>query len=309
MSVLRHANDSVSSAETDVDLGAWFVLHRDKTSGRRAPVSRSAFGDPQQFPTPSDARDLASNSLLTPAGMLSVTMSAPAQILFADDNSVDQSTILRVIRTLGYAADAVANGKSALAAWQTGRYGLILVDCQTPIAGFSTSREIRRLKSGRSHIPIVGLVTDAATGVAADCETAGIDELLTLPLDPALLQTCLAKWLDGNTAPIDWKALLDGLDGDEDFVRQLIILFVEDGRNSLQQIAAAVRAEDYVALSAKAHSLKGSTANLLAEKARYAAEKLEYAAKESNTDQIPQLATEVQYELQRAMDYLNGRMK
>jgi CheY-like chemotaxis protein len=242
--------------------------------------------------------------------MLSITMSAPARILLVEGGVADESATLKAIEALGYSTDVVANDTSAVLARPIEHYGMILVDCRGPLSSdCGIAREIRRLEIGRSRIPIVVMTADAAPELAKECEQAGVDELLTCPIDPVLLKTCLDKWLDADTAPIDWNALLDGLDGDEDFVRQLIILFVEDGRNSLQQIAAAVKAGDYVALGAKAHGLKGSTANLMAEKARYAAERLEYAARESKADQIPQLAIEVQYELQRAMDYLNGRIQ
>ena len=51
------------------------------------------------------------------------------------------------------------------------------------------------------------------------------------------------------------------------------------------------------ALSDRAHSLKGASANLLAESARNAAEKLEHAARLAQTDSIPQLVIELHDEL------------
>jgi two-component system, sensor histidine kinase and response regulator len=245
-----------------------------------------------------------------------------AQILLADDNAVNQTIAKRVVEKLGYAADVVADGRAAVTAWQTGRYGLILMDCHMPVLdGFQATREIRNLEAGATRTPIIALTAHATNDAAAECLRAGMDEHLTKPIDQGRMKQCLAKWLPNHpaaqgmsvsaqdaAAPIDWHALLDGLDGDEEFVRQLIILFIEDGRNSLEQIAAAVKAGDYGALSERAHSLKGASANLLAETARRAAERLEQAARAMKSEQIPLLADELRYELQRTMEYLNARI-
>jgi two-component system, sensor histidine kinase and response regulator len=249
-------------------------------------------------------------------------MSTPARILLADDNAVNQTVARRIVEKLGYLADVVPDGKAAVEAWQTGRYALILMDCHMPVLdGFQATRQIRTLEKAVSRVPIVALTAHATADAAEECKRSGMDEHLTKPIDQGRMKACLAKWLKKDAAgdavpaskqeidaPINWQALLDGLDGDEDFVRQLIILFVEDGRNSLQQIAAAVTAGDYAVLGDRAHSLKGASANLLAEAARHAAEKLEHAARQSMTDQIPQLAADLHKELQRTMEYLNTRM-
>jgi two-component system, sensor histidine kinase and response regulator len=249
-------------------------------------------------------------------------MPKPARILLADDNAVNQTVAKRVVEKLGYVADVVADGKAAVSAWRTGHYDLILMDCHMPVLdGFQATREIRSLESGAARIPIIALTAHATHDAAAQCLRAGMDEHLTKPIDQGRMKACLVKWLAGHAvapevaapspdldAPIDWQALLEGLDGDEEFVRQLIILFVEDGRNSLQQIAAAARSGDLATLSERAHSLKGASANLLAENARRAAERLEHAAKDARAEQIPQLASDLQRELQRTMDYLSARI-
>ncbi len=242
--------------------------------------------------------------------MLEPTMPTTPRILLADDNTINQMVAKRIVEKLGYLADVVEDGQAAVAAWQTGHYDLILMDCHMPVLdGYAATQEIRRLESAGSRIPIVALTAHATHEAAAECKRAGMDEHLTKPIDQERMKVCLAQWLKQRAPPIDYQALLAVLDGDEEFMRQLVILFVEDGRNSLQQIAAAVRAADYVSLGARAHSLKGSTANLMAEQARSAAEKLEHAAKESRAEQIPLLAIEVQDELQRAMDFLTERIR
>ena len=120
-------------------------------------------------------------------------------ILLAEDNLVNQKVACRLIEKLGYRVDVASDGKSAVEAWQTGRYSLILMDCQMPIMdGYEASREIRRLESGLARIPIVALTAHAMKGAEAECTIAGMDDYLTKPIDRVQLEACLGRLLGGH---------------------------------------------------------------------------------------------------------------
>src|ERR1017187_5502549 len=87
------------------------------------------------------------------------------RILLAEDNLVNQKVAQRLLEKLGYRVDVVADGGAAVAAWQTGYYDLILMDCQMPeMDGYDATREIRKLEEGKGHIPIVALTAHAVKG-------------------------------------------------------------------------------------------------------------------------------------------------
>ncbi|MBB6093292.1 signal transduction histidine kinase/CheY-like chemotaxis protein [Povalibacter uvarum] len=119
-----------------------------------------------------------------------------ARILLAEDNLVNEKVALRTLERLGYSAHAVRNGMDAVAAWASGSFELILMDCQMPeLDGYEATREIRRREAGRTHIPIVALTANAMKDDDRKCIEAGMDDYLTKPLDRNLLSQCLQRHL------------------------------------------------------------------------------------------------------------------
>ena len=115
-------------------------------------------------------------------------------ILLAEDNTVNQKVTLRMVEKLGFHVDVTANGAQAVAAWSTGRYDAILMDCQMPVMdGYAATREIRSLERGQRHIPIIALTAHAMKGADEQCRLAGMDDYLAKPVDRALLETVLQR--------------------------------------------------------------------------------------------------------------------
>jgi signal transduction histidine kinase/ligand-binding sensor domain-containing protein/ActR/RegA family two-component response regulator len=126
------------------------------------------------------------------------------RLLLAEDNVVNQKVASRTLLKLGYTADVVGSGAQAVEAWRSGKYALILMDCQMPdLDGYEATRKIRELEAGRSHIPIVALTAHATDGAEQECRAAGMDDYLAKPLDRAKLIACLKRWLTDVAASGD----------------------------------------------------------------------------------------------------------
>ncbi|MBX5459865.1 MAG: response regulator [Steroidobacteraceae bacterium] len=266
--------------------------------------------------------------LVTRHQVRAVRLDVERRILLAEDNPVNQKVARMVLEKLGLEVTVVNNGREAVAAWKAGGIDLILMDCQMPeMDGYEATREIRRQEYGRKAVPIVALTAHAMKGDDEKCRAAGMDDYLTKPLDRAKLIACLEKHLgriqsapdggaepaaseDGSDAPapVDWSAFMKSMDGDEALARELVDLFIESGDESLSAILTALGMRDYAAVSAQAHSLKGASANLRATATATAAARLEAAARSGDEAQIDTLATALQAEVNRTIEYLRAKV-
>jgi CheY-like chemotaxis protein len=118
------------------------------------------------------------------------------RILLAEDNVVNQKVARRLLEKLNYRVEVVADGRAAVAAWRTGDFDVIFMDCQMPqMDGYAAAREIRKLEQGNRRIPIVALTAHAMAGDEEKCLAAGMDRYLTKPIDFEMLEDCLATCL------------------------------------------------------------------------------------------------------------------
>jgi CheY-like chemotaxis protein len=241
---------------------------------------------------------------------------------------VNQKVARGTLERMGYKVDTVSNGADAVAAWETGRYQLILMDCQMPVMdGYQAAREIRLRERGAHRVPIIALTADAMKGAEQQCRDAGMDDYLTKPLDRARLgetiDRCLAQSSPGSNpvesirrspdmpvdsaAPVDWEQFMTTMDGDQEIAQELVRLFIDSGDAALRDISAALGRGDLAAVGCAAHAFKGSSATMRAQSASAAAAQLEAAARAGATDRISQLEEQLRREAGRAMDYLRAR--
>jgi ligand-binding sensor domain-containing protein/signal transduction histidine kinase/CheY-like chemotaxis protein/HPt (histidine-containing phosphotransfer) domain-containing protein len=250
------------------------------------------------------------------------------RILLAEDNLVNQKVARGTLERMGYKVDIVSNGADAVAAWETGRYQVVLMDCQMPVMdGYQATREIRLREHGARHVPIIALTADAMKGAERQCRDAGMDDYLTKPLDRARLGETIERHLAlsspgpkiaesirrspekpvDSDAPVDWDQFMTTMDGDREIAQELVRLFIDSGDAALRDISAALGRGDLAAVGSAAHSFKGSSASIRAQSASAAAAALEQAARAGATDRISQLEERLRREAGRAMDYLRAR--
>jgi PAS domain S-box-containing protein len=123
------------------------------------------------------------------------------RILVAEDNVVNQKVACRILERFGYRVDVAADGEAAFRAWSSGRYDLILMDCQMPIMdGYECTRRIRAREGANERIPIIALTAHAMKGADNECLSAGMDDYQSKPIDRDQLQLTLLRWLAAKSS-------------------------------------------------------------------------------------------------------------
>lgn len=111
---------------------------------------------------------------------------------------------------------------------------------------------------------------------------------------PALLPEASGLDSSSDNSPVfDVEATLRGVDGDENLLKELMAIFLEDTPRLLEEIRKASLSRDSLRLNHAAHSLKGSISNFAAKPSFEAASLLEMLAKDGNLDAAISTADDV----------------
>jgi PAS domain S-box-containing protein len=199
---------------------------------------------------------------------------AAIRVLVAEDNEVNQLVIETMLAKRGLAVDIANDGAEALAKLAHGAYAAVFMDCQMPnLDGYEATGRIRAQERPGERLPVIALTAHAMAGDRERCLEAGMDDYMSKPLRPEVLDEVLERWLgiaapDGAPDQAAVDALIDEArmrtfrDDYPDIVDQLLNLFLQSTPPLLDELRAAVDGGDGDELRRAAHKLKGSCQNI-----------------------------------------------
>jgi CheY-like chemotaxis protein len=122
---------------------------------------------------------------------------APAfsgRVLLVEDNIVNQKVARHLLERLGCDVTIAVNGREGVAAHAEGRFDLVLMDIQMPIMdGYAAARCIRGSVTGNPRVPLIALTANAMIDELDKCLAAGMDGLVTKPIDMDKLEEVLER--------------------------------------------------------------------------------------------------------------------
>ncbi|MEP6887187.1 MAG: response regulator, partial [Nitrospirales bacterium] len=244
-----------------------------------------------------------------------------ARILLAEDNTVNQKLVVRLLERSGYCVDVANNGREALDAFNQRPYDIILMDCQMPqMDGLTAAAEIRRREGILTHTPIIALTANSQQQDRQLCRDVGMDDYLSKPFHWDALFDVVERWLPKrvrrplDTPPVqgastgvgatcslphlDHEVLaeLQELNGDDDpaFFQTLIMNFLSDTAQHVTDMLRAFTTRDVGELKRKAHYLKGTCGNLGAKRLGTFSKELQTAAEAGDLGLAGALLTQIE---------------
>jgi len=213
----------------------------------------------------------------------------PGRVLLVEDNAINQQVALGFLKHLGWDADVAADGLEGLEAALARPYSVILMDCQMPrMDGYEATQRIRAAeRESGSHTPIVALTAGAMAGDRERCLEAGMDDYLSKPIDLNRLEATMDRWANAGDGEID-EPMLDPERASElrampgargSLLDDAAAMFREQAPAVVESIAELAASERWMAVSERAHALKGMSATVGARRLAEIADALELATK------------------------------
>jgi CheY-like chemotaxis protein/anti-sigma regulatory factor (Ser/Thr protein kinase) len=120
-----------------------------------------------------------------------------ARILLAEDDVMIQKMVKMVLVRDDWQTETAETGREAVEKWEGGNFDLILMDLQMPeMNGIEATRRIRERESKQGkRTCIIGLTAHARREITDECLQAGMDRVLTKPLQMKDLYTAINRCL------------------------------------------------------------------------------------------------------------------
>jgi two-component system, sensor histidine kinase and response regulator len=217
-----------------------------------------------------------------------------ARILMVEDNRLNQEVGVALLAELGLSATVVGDGREALEALRRAPFDLVLMDVQMPVMdGLSATRAMRD-DPDLADVPVVALTASVLPGDRDACLAAGMNDVVTKPIEPADLYRALVRWLparrppapsrdgagrgrppdDGAAGPLEARPSgapvvphdVAGLDterglrmtrGQPDLYLDLLRAFADDQRDLPQLLRRSLADDDLVRVERLVHTMRG----------------------------------------------------
>jgi CheY-like chemotaxis protein len=200
--------------------------------------------------------------------------------------------------------------------------------------GLEATRIIRSRETG-VHTPIIALTARAMSGDRERCLAAGMDGYCPKPVRPRELHEAILKVvpsamptgnghatqveqaetpspIEANGAPtysrIDWPAALKSMQNDESLLLDVIDAHLSECPQIVDNLQAAIAAQDATAVRRLAHTIKGNLRALHAIEP-IAAAQLEAEAAAGNLTRAPELLSETLAQLAAVNEELQSRVE
>jgi two-component system sensor histidine kinase/response regulator len=232
------------------------------------------------------------------------------QLLLVEDNEINQEVAQELLERAGFSITIANNGKEGVEAAYKWDFDCILMDIQMPIMDGFEATKIIKTDTKNKNTPILAMTANAMVNDIEDCRNAGMDDHIPKPIDPKKLLSTLEKWLgdriseakDLSETTIDNKSSLEEMisnlpginaepalqrfSGNTKLYASTLVKFCENNQSVVESITRALESGDVDTAKREAHSVKGVSGLIGAERLFEVSGVLEQKIKEQNGEGV-----------------------
>ncbi len=192
-----------------------------------------------------------------------------AEVLLIEDNPLNQILAKQILIKEGVNLTISDDGKAGVEEIinNPNKYDVVLMDLQMPIMnGYEATKHIRN--ELKLNIPIIAMTAHSLVGEQKKCIDLGMNDYISKPYTQQELLSKLSKFINHNNDIKEssnigvceeyLKGIRELSDGNEDFVLEMVNIFLKNVKSSISSLNSAGINNDKKEISAIAHKLKSS---------------------------------------------------
>ncbi|TIH16545.1 sensor histidine kinase [Marinifilum sp. JC120] len=225
------------------------------------------------------------------------------RMLLVEDNPINQQVAEQILEPTGIEIVSAPNGAEAVKMVQESGYDIVLMDIQMPEMDGYEATEIIRNALSMKDLPIIAMTAHAMRGDKEKCLASGMDDYIPKPIDKEQMFSTIRTHLkqqkrlaqpaaleapqtppntdsdDIRCHEIDISDVLERIGGDMGILVSILRNFRDYNTEFSTDVQKLLQADQLKEAGDKAHTLKGSAANISAGQLAMAALDLEKACK------------------------------
>jgi signal transduction histidine kinase/CheY-like chemotaxis protein/HPt (histidine-containing phosphotransfer) domain-containing protein len=208
-----------------------------------------------------------------------------ARILLVENHEFNQQVAKEMLEQLGADISIANNGQQALDILEKESFDCVLMDVQMPVMDGLQATQLIRSNPKLAKTLVIAMSASASREDRERCMAAGMNDFISKPIRPAILNSVLTQYLSGvalvgsaenvlsaadipaeNTVIYDWDRMSKTFGLEKEKLLHFLERFLDSLRTSLIELDIAWQKKDEQALLALVHDMKATASMVNAER-------------------------------------------
>ncbi|WP_317899576.1 PAS domain S-box protein [Aurantibacillus circumpalustris] len=211
----------------------------------------------------------------------------PIKVLLTEDNEFNRFVATKTLNRNNCIVSTAVNGLEAIEKLKKDQYDIVLMDVQMPVMDGIEATKLIRTKL-KLTTPIIALSANAFKSESDFCLKIGMNDYITKPFEEKFLMDSIYKNINKPLEESDYvvntsqtkklyniSELRQLSDGDDNYMKTLVNLFIKQSKSSVKQITEALVDKDLKKVYEISHQIKPSIENFNIDRLKLAIREIE----------------------------------